>query len=126
MASNTKRKVVTVESRLDSMSNQFARQNTRLDGMETRLDKMMAMLRQTLEDDKNRFNALKSKQQQATDERREHLVLFRENRTATELYREEAQGASQRVEMMQDNLDGFRTDLRADAKRRAPYRFFCR
>ena len=35
------------------------------------------------------------KQQEATDERCEQLVLLRENRTATELYRVEAQGASQ-------------------------------
>ena len=44
-------------------------------------------------------------------------MLLRENRTATKLYRAEVQGANQRVEMMQDNLDGFRTDLLADAKR---------
>jgi len=92
------------------MSNQFARQDARL-------DEMMAMLRQSLEDNKNRFNAVESKQQQATDEQREHLVLLRENRTATELYRVEEQGANQLVKMMQDNLDGFRTDLLADAKR---------
>jgi len=85
--------------------------------MDTRFDEMMAFLRQSLEENKNRVNAVESKQQQATDEQREHLVLLRENRTSTELYWAEVQGATQRVEMMQDNLEGFKTDLQADARR---------
>ena len=107
MASSSKREEVPIETRLEKMEQR----------MEERLDEMMAMLRQSLEDKKNRFNAVESKQQQATDEQCEHLVLLRENRTATELYRAEVQGANRRVEMMQDNLEGFRTDLLADAKR---------
>jgi len=110
MASSSKREEVPIESRLDSLEAQFARQ-------ESTLTEMMAILRQTLEDNKNRFNAVESKQQQATDEQREQLVLLREKKNATKLNRVEAQVASQRVEMMQDNLDGFRTDLLADAKR---------
>ena len=100
-----------LESRLDE------KMDTRFEKMESRLDEMMAMLRQSLEENKNRVNAVDSKQQQAADEQREHLVLLRENRTSTELYRAEIQGATQRVEMMQDNMEGFKTDLQADARR---------
>jgi len=92
------------------MNNQFAEMNNQF-------AEMMAFLRQSLEENKNRVNVVESKQQQAAEEQREQLVLLRENRTSTELYRAEVQGANQRVEMMQDNLDGFRTDLLADAKR---------
>ena len=99
-----------METRLDEMSNHLAKQDARH-------EEMMAFLRQSLEENKNRVNAVESKQQQAAEEQREQLVLLRENRTATELYRAEVQGATQRVEMMQDNLDGFRTDLLADARR---------
>ena len=113
MAYSTKREEVLIETRLDEleerMNNQFARQ-------EVRHEEMMAFLSQSLEENKSRINVVKKKQQETTDEQREHLVLLRENRTATELYRAEAQGANQRVEIMQDNL-GFRTDLLADAKR---------
>ena len=99
-----------MDTRLENMEGQIERMNNQFADM-------MAFLRQSLEENKNRVNAVDSKQQQAADEQREHLVLLRENRTATELYRAEVQGANQRVEMMQDNLDGFKTDLLADARR---------
>jgi len=111
MASSTKRGEVPIETRLENMEQRMEER------MNNQFADMMVFLRQSLEDNKNRFNAVESKQQQATDEQREHLVLLRENRTATELYRAEVQGANQRVEMMQDNLDGFKTDLLADARR---------
>ena len=113
MASSTKREDATIETRLDEMEERMSNQFL---SMNNQFAEMMAFLRQSLEDNKSQINVVEKKQQEATDEQREHLVLLRENRTATELYRAEAQGANQRVEIMQDNL-GFRTDLLADAKR---------
>ena len=111
MASNTKKEEVPIETRFEKMETRFdemqARQDARHDEMQARQDarhdEMMAFLRQSLADSKSRINAVESEQ-------REHLVLLRENRTSTELYRAEIQGATQRVEMMQDNLEGFITD----------------
>jgi len=117
MASYTKKEEVTMETRFEKMETRLDEMSNHLAKQDARHEEMMAFLRQSLEENKNRVNAVESKQQQATDEQREHLVLLRENRTSTELYRAEVQGANQRVEMMQDNLDEFRTDLQADARR---------
>ena len=76
MASNTKKEEVTMDTRLENMEGQIERMNNQFADM-------MAFLRQSLEENKNRVNAVDSKQQQAADEQREHLVLLRENRTAT-------------------------------------------
>ena len=80
------------------MSNQFL-------SMNNQFAEMMAFLRQSLEDNKSQINVVEKKQQEATDEQREHLVLLRENRTVTELYRVEAQGA---------NRNEIRKDLRSE------------
>ena len=81
MASNTKKEEVTMDTRFEKMETRFEKMETRFDEMQARQDarhdEMMAFLRQSLEENKNRVNAVESKQQQATDEQREHLVLLR-------------------------------------------------
>ena len=65
-----------MDARFDEISNHLARQDARH-------DEMMAFLRQSLADSKNKINAVESEQ-------REQLVLLRESKIATELNRVEA------------------------------------
>jgi len=57
MASSTKREEVPIETRLEKMEERMELR------MNNQFAEMMAFLRQSLEDNKNRFNAVESKQQ---------------------------------------------------------------